>query len=369
MGDTTLEPALDSTPSQEPPRLSHHWPKLAVSLVVAAGFGWLLHQGALPLVPPSSAFAEVDWVMVGLYVALWCVVHVIRTGRWYWLLAAVDNVPMLTVIRAAFIGAAAVVIMPFRTGEFVRPLLIRREGKLSAWAATGTVGAERIIDGLSITALLLLSLALAKPVDPLPDHIGDLPIPAKLVPGAAFATVLVFIAAFAAMAVFYWWRNWARRMTRAVVGLVSLKLADWLSGRVELVAAGLNFLRQPRYSVPFLIGTAAYWLLNGVSYWLLAHAVGIERLTLLQAIATMGVLALGILVPNAPGFFGAFQLAIYAGLAMYLPPDEVVGQGAAYVFLTYVVQVSITLGAGGIGLLLRPVERRAPSVEGEAPAA
>jgi uncharacterized membrane protein YbhN (UPF0104 family) len=190
---------------------------------------------------------------------------------------------------------------------------------------------------------------------------------------------MVFVAAFALMSVFYWWRDWARRVTRAVVGLVSLKLADWLSGRVEQVADGLGFLRKPRYSLPFLAATLAYWLLNGVSWWLLAQAVGIERLTLFQAFATMGVLALGILIPNAPGFFGAFQLAIYAGLAMYLPPDEVVGQGSVYVFLTYVIQVSITLGAGVIGLGLRPVEAeepkrdeakvQEPKVEGSAPAA
>ena len=357
-----------STPPKEQPRFSRHWPKLVVSLIVAAGFAWLLRQGALPLLPDSAAFAKVDWTMVALYTCLWSTIHVIRTGRWYWLLAAVHRVPFVTVIRAAFIGAAAVVLMPFRTGEFVRPLLIRREGKLSAWAATGTVGAERIIDGLAITALLILSLSLAKPVEPLPDHIGDLPIPAKLVPGAAYATVMVFIVAFAMMSVFYWWRDGARRVTRAIIGLVSIKLADWVSGRVEQVADGLGFLRKPRYSLPFLAATVAYWLLNGLSWWMLAQAVGIERLTLFQGFATMGVLALGILVPNAPGFFGAFQLAIYAGLAMYLPPDEVVGQGSVYVFLTYVLQVGITLASGLVGLALRPAEVEEPKVADGAPA-
>jgi uncharacterized protein (TIRG00374 family) len=360
---------LVSTPSKEPPRLSRHWPKLVVSLVIAVGFAWLMHQGALPLVPHREAFARVDWFTVFLYVCFWSAVHVVRTGRWYWLLAAVHRVPLITVLRASFIGAAAVVLMPFRTGEFVRPLLIRREGKLSAWAATGTVGAERIIDGLSVMALLILSLALAKPVEPLPDHIGDLQIPAKLVPGAAYATALLFITAFALMSVFYWWRDWARRVTRSVLGLVSLDLAEWVSGRVEQVADGLGFLREPRYSLPFLAATLVYWLGNGFSWWILAQAVGIERLTVLQGFATMGVLGLGILIPGAPGFFGAFQLAIYAGLAMYLPPEEVVGQGSVYVFLTYVVQVGITLTAGLIGLSLRPAEADAPKVEDGAPAA
>jgi uncharacterized protein (TIRG00374 family) len=338
-------------------------------LIVAGGFAWLLRQGGLPLVPHREAFARVDWVTVALYTCVWTAIHVLRTGRWYWLLAAVHRLPLITVLRASFIGSAAVVLFPFRTGEFVRPLLIRREGKLSAWAATGTVGAERIIDGLAITGILILSLALAKPVEPLPDHIGDLQVPAKLVPGAAFITVIGFVAAFALMSVFYWWRDWARRVTRAVVGLVSLKLADWLSGRVEQLADGLGFLRKPRYSLPFLAATLVYWLANGYSWWLLSHAVGIERLTLIQGFATMGVLALGILIPNPPGFFGQFQLAIYAGLAMYLPPEEVVGQGSVYVFLTYVIQVGITLASGLIGLALPSVEADEPKVEDGAPAA
>ncbi len=357
-----------STPPKDRPWLSRHWPKLAISLVIAGGFAWLLHAGALPIVPHREAFARVDWVTVTLYTCLWTVIHVLRTGRWYWLLAAVHRVPLITVLRASFIGSAAVVLFPFRTGEFVRPLLIQREGKLSGWGATGTVGAERIIDGLSTMALLILSLALAKPVEPLPDHIGDLPIPAKLVPGAAIAMVTFFGVAFALMSVFYWWRDWARRVTRAVVGLVSMKLADWLSGRVEQVADGLGFLRKPRYSLPFLAATVAYWLLNGFSWWLLAQAVGIERLTLVQGFATMGVLALGILFPNAPGFFGTFQLAIYAGLAMYLPPAEVVGQGSVYVFLTYVIQVGLTLASGLVGLALRPAELEEPKVADGAPA-
>ena len=42
------------------------------------------------------------------------------------------------------IGFAALVVFPFRMGEVVRPVLMHRAGKVSGWAATGTVGAERI---------------------------------------------------------------------------------------------------------------------------------------------------------------------------------------------------------------------------------
>src|SRR5688572_2650575 len=102
-----------------------------------------MNRGALPLVPTREAFTGVQLWAVGLYALLWTFMHFIRAGRWYWLLAAVQRVPLPTVLRVAFIGFAALVVFPFRMGEVVRPVLIARAGKLSAWVATGTVGAER----------------------------------------------------------------------------------------------------------------------------------------------------------------------------------------------------------------------------------
>jgi len=64
-------------------------------------------------------------------------------------------------------------------------------------------------------------------------------------------------------------------------------------------------------------------------------------MTFPQACVLIGVVALGILVPNAPGFFGAYQLSVYAALTLYFPPETVVGAGGAYVFLVYAAQVVV----------------------------
>jgi hypothetical protein len=48
-------------------------------------------------------------------------------------------------------------------------------------------------------------------------------------------------------------------------------------------------------------------------------------------------------VPNAPGYFGAFQLSLYAGLALYFRTDIVTTNGAAFVFYSYLVQVFVTI--------------------------
>ncbi len=331
--------------------LKRHRLKLFASLVTGGGFVWILHEGALPLWPTHEAFSHVRWWTFGAYIAIWCVVHIIRGARWSLLLTPVHRVPLRKVMTVAWMGFLAISVLPFRAGEVVRPVLIRKKGHLTGWAATGTVGAERVCDGLFLSALLFVALMIATPLDPLPNHIGDLPVPAAVVPGAAYMALLVFAAAFVVMGIFYWRRTWARRMTERIVGLVSRPLAHWLADRVEQVADGLKFLTTPRYTIPFVATTAVYWLLNAAGAWLLAWGCGLTSITFAQACVNIGVLALGILLPNAPGFFGAFQISTYAAFAMYFAPAEVVGAGSVFVLLTYVAQLGV-VAVFGVGSML-----------------
>src|SRR6185503_8997672 len=72
---------------------ARHWLKLVLSLGVAIGFAYLMHAGALPILPGAEAFQRVRWWTVPTYALLWSGVHFIRAGRWYFLLAPVHRVP------------------------------------------------------------------------------------------------------------------------------------------------------------------------------------------------------------------------------------------------------------------------------------
>jgi uncharacterized membrane protein YbhN (UPF0104 family) len=338
------------------------WPKLGLSIVIMAGFVFLLEHGALKLKPSNEALSRIDGASVAAFLVVFTAMHFVRCARWWLLLAPVQRVPLGTVVRVALVGYLAIALLPFRMGEAARPLLIRRDAKVSAWAATGTVGAERLIDGLSISLLLLLALHVARPMDPLPDHIGGLPIPVRVVPSVAVGMASIFATGCVVMALFYWRRAWAERMTLAVLGLASVRFARWLATRLTETASGLGFLTHVRYTVPYLFATLAYWLLNATTWWVLAQGSGLKPIGYFQAMAVMGVVALGIVVPSTPGFFGAFQLAIYAGLAMYLPPGEVEGTGSVYAFYGYVLPMGSSVLFGAVAALIRPAPPAASKV-------
>jgi hypothetical protein len=244
--------------------------------------------------------------------------------------------------------------LPFRMGEVVRPLLIRRPPRLTFWAASGTVGGERVIDALSVSVLLLTALHIAVPLDPLPNHLGTLPLNVAIVPTMAFWSALVFAAGVAVMGLFYFQRAFARNLTERVLGLASPRFASWVAHKIEQMAEGLGFLAEPRNALPFLLATAVYWGLNATTWWLLARGCGLGSIGFWGATATMGVVALGILVPATPGFFGAFQFATFAGLAMYLDPGVVMGAGAAYAFLGYVLPIGMSVLVGLVAVLAKP---------------
>jgi glycosyltransferase 2 family protein len=350
VGEPSLSRPVEATPVAS--ILQRHGLKLVISLLLGGGIAWVLARGGLPLVPPESAFAAVrPWTVVA-YVGSLAVVHYLRAIRWRHLLRPLGYASRRTVLSVAWIAFGAILLSPFRSGEIVRPYLISKRSEIRAWEATGTVGAERVIDGLLLSLMLFAGLQLATPLSPLPDHVGTLPVPAAAVPKAAYVALTIFMSAFALMGTFFFARDFARRTTFAIVGVVSRPLAERLAGIVERVADGLRFLPSPGHLVPFLVETLTYWIVNAAGVQLLAWGCGLTGITLAQAAVTVGCLGIGILVPAGPGYFGAFQLSTYMALAMYFPEAMLSGPGAAFVFFLYATQIGFHIVAMGIGLAI-----------------
>jgi glycosyltransferase 2 family protein len=318
----------------------------------------MMRAGGLPLAPPLEQLRSVSALGFGWFVVGMVLHMILRFARCYFLLVPIAPIPLRRVMTINAIALALLTYLPLRIGEVARPAMLRDKGHLSAWAVTGTVGAERVIDGLLFSIMLLLGLAIATPQSPLPDHIGSLPVPASLIPAAARLTGVVFFVAFFIMTGFYFFRETARRITERVIGVVSQDFAAKVANAVSALSDGLRFLTNPRFALPFLLISI---LSTASEIWgvqMLAHAVGLPDVNFTQATVLIGVLAIGFVMPNAPGFFGTVQLALYAGLAIYLAPDHVAREGGVFVFLFYVTYVAIVVAQAGLALL---VEYMAPS--------
>ncbi len=368
--------ASSSSAAQPPPHgfVRRHAAKLVTSAVITACLLYALQSGGLKVWPAGVSFAQVRWWTLPVYLVSLVAMSYYRAVRWRFLLRAVVDIPRRRLLAVSWIGFAAILILPFRLGEFVRPYMLRQPGKVgsdgklvgevSMSMATGSVVAERVIDFLYLSLVLAIALLAVPTVHPLPDRVVDLKVSVAQVRMYGFAMLGLSIVAFTVIAVFYFARGWGHRATLAVFGRISKPLGEKLAGIAERLADGLHVLGRWRDAWPFFLETTAYWGLNVLGMWLLAWGCGIvhadgSNVTLGETCALMGMLGVTILIPGPPGLLGVFQAGIYAGMTMYFPKDVITTAGAAYVFIIYAMQVSWQLAAAGIFLVFDVGARRA----------
>ncbi len=345
--------------------LRRHGGKLVASAIITGGLVYTLRKSGLPLLPAASCFEHVKWWTLPCYLATYVAASYFRATRWRFLLRSFADIPRRRILAVSWIGFAAIMLMPFRIGEVVRPYMIRapgREeggklvGRVSATTATGTVLAERIVDGLYLSFVLAVALLVVPMLDPTPTHVVGLPLTIAQVRGYGYTTLGFFAVAFSTIAVFYFARGFATRVTHAVFGLVSKKLGEKLATTAAKLADGLHFLGKPRDAGPFLVETSVYWGLNALGMWLLAWGCGVvhpdgSAITFGESCSLMGMLGVTILIPGPPGLVGIFQTGIYCGLSMYFAANIVTGQGAAFTFLLFVIQFAWQVFAAGFFLV------------------
>jgi hypothetical protein len=328
--------------------------KLAINLILSFGMLAL----CLWLVWPSDddrqaievAFRALEWEdfapYLAAYLGLMVVSHLCRSLRWNYLLAPLGiKIPAGPLLAISSVGFMAILALPARLGEFVRPGLLRRRG-ISASAALGTVAVERIVDGLMISLFVFGAfVALRGPDAP------DWMMPTAFIALGVFVAALMFIV-FA-----------MKRPEATVRFCIRMSLLDRFAPRIaRLIEAkllemirGFAVLRDVANLTKFSVWTLVYWSANGLAVWVLARAFQLD-LSLIGGFAVMGIVGVGISLPNAPGLVGQYQAFTLAGLSLYLGQGVLQDGSAlyasafAYAMTQHLFQVIWYVAMGALGL-------------------
>ena len=287
-----------------------------------------------------AAMQQADYRYLWPYLVSLLVIHLLRTWRWGILLEPVAKVPFARLNAASAVGFMALVLLPFRLGEFARPYLVSDRPRLRVSAALSSVVVERVADGI-FTGLLLVLMLLA-----VPDGTPGL----AAIRAAGVLMSLAFVGLLAFLVLAHRNRSLAVRLTARVLGPLSPRLAARVSGMMDAFIHGLRLVPGLGKVVLFFALTAAYWGVNGLGMQLLARAFGLE-LSLLATFTVMGVLVVGVMIPAGPGMVGTFQGAIVLGLALFLPRQVVDARGVGYANVLWAAQVAVQVA---LGLLFLP---------------
>ncbi len=317
--------------------------QILAGLAVSALALWLTLRGK-DLGAIWAAAADANYVWLFPYAGILALIHLARTLRWGILLEPVAKVPFSRLNAVSAVGFMALVILPFRIGEFARPYLIAERPRIRVSATLSSVVVERVADGVFMAALLILSL-LAVPEGTPGLHFLRM---------GGLAVFGVFGALLAFLVVAYRNRSLAVRITHRVLDPISPRVAARASGMMDAFIHGLRLVPSRSKVALFFLLTAVYWCLNGWGMGVLARAFDIH-LTLIQSFTVLGVLVVGVMIPSGPGMVGTFQAATVLGLSLFVPAQVLDTRGTAYANVLWAVQLAFTTALGLFFLFSRHI--------------
>jgi uncharacterized protein (TIRG00374 family) len=238
------------------------------------------------------------------------VIFPLRARRWQTILEPVaPNQPLGALWRATAVGMMANNLLPARAGEIARAYALTRQTGVPLATSIASLAVDRLFD-----MLVLLLLAVAAFLDPaFPRHatvagqsMGDLA-------QGSIVFVILLLAALYGLAFF------PSQIVR-IYELFTRNISATLEQRGKMVltkfSEGLSVLRSPGRFSAVLAWTILHWLVNALGFWFGFKAVGID-LPFSAALFLQTLIAVGVALPSAPGFFGFFEKLATVGLAVY----------------------------------------------------
>lgn len=332
--------------------------RVLASLAVSVVLMWLsLRNADLRAVGRTIASAN-PWRMAA-YAAILLCIHLVRTIRWGILLEPLGHVGFKRLNSASAVGFMLLVLLPFRLGEFARPLLIarpppgQRGAMLRRSGAFASIVVERIVDGLAIGVLGIVALRM----------LGNA-VRGRYADFARHASVLVALGFFTlcvAVTLAFFLRDRAVQLTSAIVKPLSPRLSKRISSVLDAFISALH-LGSGWKSLAFFALTALYWGMNGLGLWVLAPAFGF-RLEPLMVATILAVQVVGVMVPAGPGMIGTMQFFTQAGLSLFVPDaftrgSDVAARAAGFANTVWMFQFGVQVALGLTFMLLGHVSLR-----------
>jgi uncharacterized protein (TIRG00374 family) len=275
-------------------RLSRHTVLVAVATVALLAF--FFRQADLGGVWRALLSAHPG--LVALATAVTVPTYLIRTWRWQILLAPIERLPFVPVLRATVVGFATSALLPARAGELIRPWMLSRETGVSASAAFATVIVERLFDLVAVLALFCVWRVL-------PAAPGTVEID-----GINAAAVIAAAAGAGAMLATFLLAGHAERvasLTTLLARALPARAADAVTSAITKFARGLAIMRRPAPIVAALALSVLLWISIGLSTWVTSLAFGITFPFAASFLISLFLVA-GVAVPT-PGGIGGFHAA------------------------------------------------------------
>jgi glycosyltransferase 2 family protein len=321
--------SLESPPETQPPASARRdWRRIAPGLIISLlALAAVFYFADFRRLVQALRMANYALLLLGVLVSLsWLFV---RAKVWRTLLQ--DKAPYKTVFLTLNETYLINNLLPLRLGEIAGAFLLSRKSSLAFWQVISSIVIERAMDLALAVGLVLVSL---------PFVVGGSWAQEAAV-GAGLLVLMVFVVLYL-----------LARFREQVLAVFMRMGKRWpvllrLGGNaLPAFFNGLAVLTDVRV----FLRASAWMLLNwGIAllqYYLIMAAY-FPSPSLLWAVFTLGVSALGVAAPSSPGALGVMELSIVGSLSVFgLDPSAAL----AFAFTLHITQYLTTGVIGGYAL-------------------
>jgi glycosyltransferase 2 family protein len=250
----------------------------------------------------GSALRQANYLLLIPSLALLGLLFTLRTVRWNMLLYPLQNLRFSRLFGSITVAYLINNTLPFQLGDLGRAYLLGELEGVRKSRTLSTVIVERIIDVLTLVALLLVLV----PFIGVPSWLA---IPAAIL-GVSFL-LLGSVALVAALR-----RHWIIAIVNHLPAFVPEKVKTRLESSAHSAVDGLSVLSNPWRFTRVIALTIVQWMVSAAALYLVMMAfdlhVGFDA-----AIFVMIVVSFGFLIPASPGSIGVYHALSIKALAVY----------------------------------------------------
>jgi uncharacterized protein (TIRG00374 family) len=292
--------------------MKNHW-KSWIGIVISVGILY-------------AAFYRIDFRLLlknlqgANYLYLFPIVFIIfvnmalRAVRWGYLLRPIKKIGFPNLFEGILIGFMANNVLPVRMGEFVRAYIIGRSERIRKSASFATVMVERLFDGLTVLALLVVVLLF---IHLPPENIHF----KKILQMGGYLTIAIYGFTFAILVIIKTRTRWFLKVALFFTRPFPSRVAKNGISTIKSFKEGLVSVESTKTMLVSFFYSLAIWGVFAYSIYFMGLSFGLKLSVSATAVVLLAI-CLAMMIPSTPGYIGPYHASVAYALVLYNIPLE-----------------------------------------------
>ena len=226
----------------------------------------------------------------------------LRSLRWGIVLSPLGRIGQKKLFPITCIGYMAIIVIPMRIGELLRPYLLSTSSRIPMSSALGTIIVERALDILTILGILFFVFFIStSPGWLLKTGYSLLPI---------FLLLVLFLC------LLYFRMEFTLRLLNPVLKRFPEKLSKKIEELIRNLVDGFSIISNPIRLIYALLLSVFIWVSSALAIYSLYLFQNLQ-LPFVSSFVVLIITIIGISLPAAPGMVGNFQYASIVALSFF----------------------------------------------------